>query len=307
MKPGRRSPFRRRASAALSAAGLACMVGSAAVPASAASSSNAPAGSGQFVPPAVGEIPDNEMGAVIRKGERIFMHTGQAAPAFVGNRLTCANCHLDAGRKPDSAPMWAAFVSYPAYRSKNQHVNSLAERIQGCFTYSMNGKAPPLGDPVLIALQSYFQWLATGARVGTRPPGSGYPPAGKPERAPDYAAGQKVYAQHCSLCHGANGEGRESAGLQAFPPLWGPDSYNWGAGMHRISTAAAFIKANMPFGRGGMLTTQQAWDVALFINSHERPQDPRFAESVEATRRKYHATADSMYGRRIDGHVLGSK
>ena len=45
--------------------------------------------------------------------------------------------------------------------------------------------------------------------------------------------------------------------------------------MHRIDTAAAFIKANMPLGQGGTLTDQQAWDVAAYINSQPRPPDPR--------------------------------
>ena len=40
--------------------------------------------------------------------------------------------------------------------------------------------------------------------------------------------------------------------------------------MHRVPTAAAFIKANMPLGQGGTLTDQQAWDVAAFMNSHSR-------------------------------------
>jgi thiosulfate dehydrogenase len=31
----------------------------------------------------------------------------------------------------------------------------------------MNGKAPPLGDPVVVALESYSFWLAKGAPVGT--------------------------------------------------------------------------------------------------------------------------------------------
>lgn len=261
---------------------------------------------GSFVPPQAGEMPGAEIGAMIRKGQQIFINTGELAPQFVGNQLVCANCHLDAGRKPDSAPMWAAYVSYPAYRSKNKHVNTLAERIQGCFTYSMNGKAPPAGDPVMVALESYFHWLASGAQVGSKMAGSGYPKLDKPARAPDYFEGQKVYAENCALCHGANGEGQKSGGIQAFPPLWGPDSFNWGAGMHRIGTAAAFIKANMPFGRGGLLSTQQAWDVALFMNSHERPQDPRFTGSVEATRDKFHSNDDSMYGRRFNGRLLGS-
>jgi thiosulfate dehydrogenase len=55
------------------------------------------------------------------------------------------------------------------------------------------------------------------------------------------------------------------------------------------------------------LTEQEAWDVALFMNSHERPQDPRFKGSVAATRKAFHDTEDSMYGLTVNGHVLGNK
>ena len=60
-----------------------------------------------------------------------------------------------------------------------------------------------------------------------------------------------------------------SAGY-VFPPLWGPDSFNDGAGMHRVLTAARFIKARMPFGQPD-LTDAQAFDVAAYINSQPRP------------------------------------
>lgn len=72
-------------------------------------------------------------------------------------------------------------------------------------------------------------------------------------------------------------------------------------------TAAAFIKANMPLGLGGKLTDQEAWDVAAYMNSHERPQDPRFGGSVQETRKKYHDPPTSMYGKTVKGHVLGGK
>lgn len=75
--------------------------------------------------------------------------------------------------------------------------------------------------------------------------------------------------------------------------------------MGRISNAAAFVKANMPLGLPGTLTEQQAWDVALYMNSHERPQDPRYTGSVQDTRQAFHATEDSMYGREVAGRVLG--
>lgn len=259
-----------------------------------------------FAPPPEDAMPEGQYGDVVRRGEQIFMETSKYAGRFVGNNLNCVNCHLDAGRKPNSAPLWASFIHYPAYRAKTGQVDTLASRIQGCFEYSMNGKAPAADDEVITALQTYAFWLAKGAPVGTPVPGSGYKKLQKPAQPADYARGEKVYAQNCALCHGVDGQGQRSADKQVFPPLWGPKSYNWGAGMHQMGNAAGFIQANMPLGLGGSLSEQDAWDVAMFMNSHERPQDPRFAVSVAATRKKYHDSDDSMYGLTVNGHVLGS-
>ena len=66
--------------------------------------------------------------------------------------------------------------------------------------------------------------------------------------------------------------------------------------MHRVDTVAGFVKANMPYGRGGSLGDQEAWDVAIFISSHERPQDPRFEGSIGQTRDKHHDEY-CLYGR----------
>jgi thiosulfate dehydrogenase len=258
-----------------------------------------------FIPPPADSIPNDEFGKMVKKGEQIFVNTQDTARAYVGNSLNCVNCHLDAGRKAGASPLWAAWPAYPAYRSKNKHVNTFAERLQGCFRFSMNGKAPPDGDEVLVALESYSYWLATGAPVRQELAGRGYPSLAAPAAAPDYARGEKLYAQHCALCHGADGAGQRSNGKTVFPPLWGAQSFNWGAGMHDVKNAAAFIAANMPLGLGGSLSTQQAWDLALFMDSHERPQDPRFTGSVEQTRKKYHDSPTSMYGLTVHGHVLG--
>lgn len=260
-----------------------------------------------FEPPPEAAMPGGDFGKSVKLGEQIFTHTGQFAGKYVGNSLSCANCHLDAGRKADSSPLWAAYVSYPAYRSKNGHVNTFAERLQGCFRFSMNGKAPELGDPVLVALEAYSYWLAKGAPVGEKIAGRGYPKLAPPTQKADYRRGEQVYAQHCALCHGADGQGQSSEGKTVFPPLWGDRSFNWGAGMHDTRNAAGFIKANMPLGLGGTLTDQEAWDVALFMDSHERPQDPRFTGSVQETRKKYHDSPTSMYGETVNGHVLGNQ
>jgi thiosulfate dehydrogenase len=250
----------------------------------------------QFAPPPEAEIPNNEFGEMVLMGKNIFTHTGQYAKGYVGNGLNCANCHIDNGRKADSAPLWAAYVLYPAYRKKTGLVDTMQSRIQGCFRFSMNGKVPAADSKEITALVTYSYWLASGAPTGTRLPGQGFGKIAKPGQTPDLVRGSEVFKNNCALCHGADGQGTKANGVYAFPPLWGKDSYNWGAGMHRIDTAASFIKNNMPFGRGGSLSDQEAWDVALFMNSHDRPKDPRFEKSITKTRDKFH-DENCLYGR----------
>lgn len=281
-----------------------------------------PTGSdGYFAPPADDEIPDGPSGASILRGREIFLNPGANATDYVGNSLACANCHLDAGRREHSAPMWAAAGMYPVYRGKNDQINTMEDRMEGCFTYSMNapegpaGSSPPEGHQIYKDLESYFHWLATGAPNRVDLPGSGYPTPDKPEAGYDPARGEKVFEARCAVCHGDDGEGRQDMnGRYAFPPLWGPDSYNWGAGMHRVNTAAGFIYANMPLGQPYSLTPQEAWDVAAFVNSHERPPDPRQngtrsaqtdAMSVAEALERYHSNDDGYYGREVRGAVIG--
>lgn len=234
-----------------------------------------PGGEITFAPPRREDIPPGPFGDAVRLGRNIFVNTQQYATRYVGNGLNCVNCHLDEGRKADSAPLWAAYIQYPAYRDKNKRVNSYEDRLAGCFSFSMNGKPPPYDSEEMIALVTYSYWLAQGAPTGVELPGRGYPKLPSPAQAPDAQRGAKVFAANCVLCHGASGEGARSNGRYVFPPLWGKDSYNGGAGMSRVETAAAFIRANMPLGKPNSLSVQEAWDIAQFVNAHERPADPR--------------------------------
>lgn len=261
---------------------------------------------GAFEPPDETKIPAGAFGDLVRRGRDLFLDTDRLAPQYVGNGLRCGNCHLDAGRLANSAPLWGAWPRYPAFRAKTQSVSSYAERLQGCFMYSMDGKAPPLGSPELAALEAYSYWMAKNAPTGATLPGAGYPKSKSAPATPDYARGEKVYSGNCALCHGPDGAGQKVDGRYVFPPLWGPDSFNWGAGMHQLDNAAAFIRANMPLGRGGTLTEQDAWDVALFMNGHERPQDPRYTGDVAETRKRFHDDPNSPYGTVVNGHLLGS-
>ena len=230
-----------------------------------------------FTPPPASAIPSGEFGDAVLLGRNIFKNTQVYAKSFVGNGLNCVNCHLDDGRKADSAPLWGAYVKYPAYREKNHKVNSFEERLAGCFRFSMNGTAPAADSKEMIALIAYSFWLAQGAPTGANLAGSGYPKLENPGLAPDAERGAAVFAANCVICHGAAGQGTKVNGKYVFPPLWGKDSFNAGAGMSNVSTAAAFIHANMPLGQGGTLTQQAAWDVAQYLNGHERPPDPRLA------------------------------
>lgn len=228
-----------------------------------------------FKPPELSTIPETPLGDMIRFGRDVFVDTQRYAKPFVGNKLNCVNCHLDAGRQANSAPLWAAYVAYPAFRTKNNQINTFEQRLEGCFRFSMNGKMPPSDSLVVVGLVSYAFWLATGAPVGAQLAGRGFPEVPEPALPPSVPRGAEVYRAHCAVCHQADGAGLRVNGKYTFPPVWGRESYNKGAGMHRMNTAAAFIKANMPMGQGGTLTTQQAWDVAAYIDSKPRPPDPR--------------------------------
>ena len=274
---------------------------------------------GYFRSPSRDDLPDGPFGETIRQGQAIFENTNAhpVSAKYVGNDQACGNCHIDAGRLAESAPLWAAWVAYPAYRSKNRKVNTYIERIQGCFTYSMNAQASAAGGPpsadseTIVSLVAYSYWLAKGAPTGDETmPGRGYPRLKETEKGFDPERGAVVYAAKCALCHGENGAGvTQGDGPTLFPPLWGPESYNWGAGMHKIDTAAAFNKHNMPLGLPDSLTDQEAWDVAAFMNSHERPQDPRHDGDLAATTEQFHGGKFDYYGKRktTEGRLLGDQ
>ena len=255
--------------------------------------------------PTAADAPRDAYGDAVRLGEKLLTETAATAPQHVGNNLACSNCHLDAGRKAGAAPLWAAFVNFPAFRKKNGEINSFQKRVQDCFLYSMNGNPPALGSRELLAIESYAAYMARGLPSGVSPAGRGFPKIAAPATPADVTRGSAVYAEKCATCHGSDGAGQASDGKIVYPPLWGARSYNWGAGMATIDKAAAFIRANMPLGQEGSLTIQQAWDVATFIDSQVRPQDPRYAESPQATRQRHHDSPFSRYGTVVAGRLLG--
>jgi thiosulfate dehydrogenase len=202
-------------------------------------------------------------------GYQIVTNTQQHASRYVGNKLNCSNCHLQAGTQKEALPLNVAGM-YPKWRAKNGQRNGIGLRIRECFLYSMDGIMPPEDAPEVLAVAAYLSYLSQGQVMGAEPEGRGVPTLPDTGYDPNPANGRSVYGQYCASCHGQQGEG--AAGI---PAVWGLDSYNKGAGMSRVDMAAGFIWANMPLGRGKSLSHQQALDVAAYLSLQIRPSDPR--------------------------------
>jgi thiosulfate dehydrogenase len=249
---------------------LACLVAGAPV------AGAAEAGARSYhLPPGVEEIPGDKYGEDVRLGFRIFTETYRYARRYSGNGLTCASCHLDAGRRPHAAPLWAAFGMYPAYRVRNDRNNTLAERVQQCFRFGLNGTAPALDAPELRALVSYIHFLSKGTPAGVELPGRGFPEVVRAGFDPNPARGAATYRNRCAVCHGNDGAGRKrEGGGYTAPPVWGSDSYNRGSGFARTPLLAGFVKVHEPPDAASRLTEQEALDVAAYLNQQLRSGDP---------------------------------
>ena len=221
-----------------------------------------------FGHPTPDSIPGGQRGEQIRLGYQLIVHTQEFAAPYVGNALTCANCHLDGGLDPNSASFVGLSRVYPEYRARTGRVVTLADRINECFERGLNGKAIPQDSHKLQAIVAYIDWLSKDVPQGSQAAWRGIPRI-QSTRPGDVGNGTKVFTARCAFCHGADGQG-----TMAAPPLWGARSYNLGAEMARTPVAASFIKSNMPRARGWALSDQDAYDVAAYINSQPRPDVP---------------------------------
>ena len=208
-------------------------------------------------------IPDGPMGISIRRGRAILAATRDSLPDQVGNKLRCTSCHFDNGTRADVMPWIGVYGQFPQYRARSGGVQIIEDRINDCFERSMNGKALPSDSRAMRDIVAYMAFLSREIPVGAEVAGQGMP-AVKPLNG-DTSRGAKIYATTCARCHGANGQGGVA------PPAWGSGSYNIGAGMARLRTAAAFVRVSMPYDKPGTLTDQQAYDVAAYLNSRPRP------------------------------------
>ncbi|HLZ66810.1 MAG TPA: c-type cytochrome [Aliidongia sp.] len=273
--------------------------------------------------PDVDKLPADAWGKLVRLGRELTMATyaqigpevADPAHRYAGNNLSCQNCHLDGGTKPFGLPFVGVFADFPQYRAREGRVGSLEDRINGCMERSMNGRALPLDSTEMAAFVAYIKFLSTGVAIGAPTPGRGGGDMPKLARAADPEHGKALFAENCAACHGLDGQGKRrgtvgDAGGYEFPPLWGPDSFNDGAGMNRLISAANFVHSNMPNGATWAtpaLSAEDAWDVAAYVDGQPRPARAHLDQDFPVRLQK---PVDAGYGPYIDGfdrsqHRLG--
>jgi len=231
------------------------------------------------------DIPQGSEGKMIRYGFSLISESAKylgpkalnPEQRYAGNNLACKNCHLDNGTKAGSASWVGVTGRFPQFRGRENKIGTIEERVNGCMQRSMNGRPLPVDSKEMQAIVAYMDWLGEDLPEDKEADYKGFTKVKLPDYAADPVKGKLVYEAECQVCHGENGQGiqlADGAGYQ-YPPLWGTDTYNHGAGMYRVITAAQFIKGNMPFGQATVdnpkLSDEEAYHVAAYINSFERP------------------------------------
>lgn len=235
-----------------------------------------------WVAPDSTRIPLTPEGDLIRYGRDLIAHTAKylgpnGKVKRISNGMNCQNCHLRAGTKPFGNNYAAVAATYPKFRTRSGSVESMEKRINDCIERSLNGKKLDEGSREMRAIMAYFKWLGKDVEKGVVPIGTGITPLPFMERAADPARGKSVYEKHCRKCHGPEGVGFKPADSieWTYPPLAGMQSYGTAAGLHRLSRLAGYVKSNMPNGvsyENPLLSDEEAWDVAAYINSLPRPE-----------------------------------
>lgn len=221
-----------------------------------------------YTPPPETEIPNDSLGASIRRGKALLDHTTDSLPAYAPGNIQCSSCHLDAGRTRNAAALIGVTARFPKYMDRTGAVISLQDRVNYCFTRSLAGRKIPTDSREMTDIMAWLSFISTGLPQGAHVKGEGMPQM--PKLSGDTARGAQVYRTICSACHGPEGQGMPPA----IPAVWGKNSFSIGASMAREERAASFIKHFMPQNARGSLTDQQAYDVAAYIDSRPRPDSP---------------------------------
>lgn len=234
-------------------------------------------------------LSNNTNSGLILYGRDLIVHTsayfgssGKVAKNAI-NGMNCQNCHLDAGTRVFGNNYGSVAATYPKYRARSGGIESIYKRVNDCFERSLNGHALDTGSREMQAITAYIKWLGKDVQKGKTAVGAGLKDIAFLRREASPYLGKQVYISKCQSCHQPDGGGQllaDKTGYQ-YPPLWGNNSYNDGAGLYRISNFAKYVRYNMPWGvhyDAPQLTDEEAWDVAAFVNSQPRPHKPNPAD-----------------------------
>jgi thiosulfate dehydrogenase len=239
-----------------------------------------------FVPPDTSTIPHDQFGDMVRYGRDLIVNTAHyigpdgTVGHYLGNKMNCTNCHLDAGTRPFGFNFFSSHARYPQYRGRENQVLTLGERINNCIMRPHSGTPMPLDSKEIVAMVCYMKWLSTNVPIGQHVNGDEALELDYPKTAADVQKGAAIFSANCASCHGANGQGQwnTDSSTYIYPPLWGPKAFQKGSSPSRVLKLARFVKANMPdkkaFWNKPFLTDEEAIDVAAFVNDdriHERP------------------------------------
>jgi thiosulfate dehydrogenase len=217
----------------------------------------------------------------IRWGFRIFTNTPVEAARYTPSKMSCSNCHINAGQREKSLPLVNVAGMFPEYNKRSARLFSLVDRITDCFLRSENAASrtgpdvelPSTTSKEVLAISAYLTWLSRGAAMGKSPTWRGQNVIAPANLIPvaklDSTRGEAIFTERCISCHGADGQG-VAVGDKKPGPLWGPDSWNDGAGAARVYTLAGFIRYSMPYLDPGSLSDADAQHVAAFINAKPR-------------------------------------
>jgi thiosulfate dehydrogenase len=213
----------------------------------------------------------------VMRGYRLVMNTHYYAPEFSKNQLSCTNCHLcggdTIGGKNGGISLVGVTTIYPQFSKRDGKSIDLSQRIHNCFERSMNGIAPAPDSAIMKDILAYLDWISKEVEHIENIPWLGLPTF-KLKHVPNSVEGEKLYQTYCVSCHKADGEGGGILGLvdgKTIPPLWGPNSFNDGAGMDTMNMLAPFIFLNMPYQQA-VLTKEEALDIAAYIRLQPRPK-----------------------------------
>ena len=258
--------------------------------------------------PDINRLPYDREGDRIRYGLSLIANTAyyfgpHGKLAVLTNGMNCQDCHPDGGTKYYGNCFSAVASFYPTYRPRSGRVESIEFRVNDCMKRSLNGQPIDSLSKEMRAIVAYLKWLGKDVPREIKPKGANIEELPVLNRAADTTKGRQVYINKCQSCHGINGEGALKADKSGFiyPPLWGPHSYNTGAGLFRLSRFAGFVKNNMPSGtasyNNNLLTNEEAWDVAAFVNSKPRPEKSFQGDWPDITKKAF----DYPYGPYADG------